>query len=774
MNDGGRRAPRAHVAYIMSRFPLLTETFILREMLELERQGASLLVLPLLRARQAVRHAEVERLRAEVHYTPFVSPAIVAANLHFLLRSPARYLRLLWAVLRGNFGSANLFFGALGVFPKSVYFARLVRARGVGHVHAHFATHPALSALVVSELSGASFSFTAHAHDIFLHELMLAEKVRRARFVVSISEFNKRYILERARGVAADKIEVVRCGIEPERYDARRAPKGPDGGPLTALCVAALQPYKGIKHLVRACARVARRVPDFRCLVVGEGADRAELEALIGELNLRDTFRLLGARPQHEVAELLGRADLFVLPSVVAPSGQMEGVPVALMEAMATRLPVVSTRISGIPELVEDGVSGLLVEPADDEALADALVRLCEDAALRARLGASGREKVLAEFTLEENVARLRALFDEAARAAGRVEDDVRAAGGNGNGRVGASAPLDEALVEWAREKLDGAGLDDVRVSRLGGGRDSEVFELAAGEGGARPPLVLKLHRPNWARAGEEVERGRAHADNEFRALSMLWGEFSRRSERLAVPRPVGLKPERAALLIEKSPGVRLERAARWARLRPGAFGRLRGWFGACGEWLATFHGVTARAGDPRPVYERIEREFGEEVEACRALGLGDALASALARRFEEGKGAAFDPRARVVGRHCDFAPYNVLVTEGRVTVIDFEGLRDGVAYDDLCYFLGMVEATPAYHLSRRMRGALRAEFLRGYERQGSLERAPLDFYTLAAMVKIMAHSPVLRRAGTWRDSLKRRQRLRFYRGWFARVLARV
>lgn len=773
MKEGGRRTPGAPVAYIMSRFPLLTETFILREMLELERQGAALLVLPLLRARQPVRHAEVERLRAEVHYTPFVSPAIVAANLHFLLRAPARYLRLLWAVLRGNAGSANLFFGALGVFPKSVYFARLVGARGVGHVHAHFATHPALSALVVSELGGVTFSFTAHAHDIFLHERMLAEKVRRALFVVSISEFNKRYMLERARGVAPDKVAVVHCGVEPEKYAAR--PPGPArAGALTALCVASLQPYKGIKYLVRACALVARRFPGFRCLVVGEGADRAELEALIDELNLRDTFRLLGARPQHEVAELLSGADLFVLPSVVAPTGQMEGIPVALMEAMAAGLPVVSTRISGIPELVEDGAGGLLVEPADEEALAGALVRLCEDAPLRARLGGRGREKVLAEFTLAENVARLRSLFDEAARAAGRAGDESRAVNGDGDGRGGARASLDDTLVEWARGKFDGAGVGDVRVSRLGGGRDSEVFELASGGGdGARPSLVLKLHRPNWAAAGTEVESGRAHADNEFRALSVLWGEFSRRSERLAVPRPVAFEPERAALLIEKSPGVRLERAMRWARLRPGASARLRGWFGACGEWLATFHGVTARAEDPRPVYERIEREFGEELETCRALGLGAGLAASAARRFEEWKGAAFDPRARVVGRHCDFAPYNVLAAEGRVTVIDFEGLQGGVAFDDLCYFICMVEATPAYHLGRRAKAALREEFLRGYERHAPLERARLGFHALASMVKIMAHSPVLRRGGTWLDSLKRRQRLAFYRGWLAEALAR-
>lgn len=779
MTKGGRPEPRGPVVYIMSRFPLLTETFILREMLELERQGVTLAVFPLLRARQPVRHAEVARLKAEVHYTPFLSLWIIAANLSFLLRAPRRYLRLLWLVLRGNFGSANLFFGGLGVFPKSVYFARLARERGARHVHAHFATHPALAALIISELAGIPFSFTAHAHDIFLHERMLAEKVERARFVVAISEFNKQYLLERAPRVAPDRIKVVHCGIEPERYGGPREANSGGiktglGGP-TALCVASLQPYKGIKYLVRACALVARRVEGFRCFVIGEGGDRPELEALISELGLSETVILRGAMPQHEVAEMLGAADLFVLPSVVAPSGQMEGIPVALMEAMASRLPVVSTRLSGIPELVEDGHNGLLVPPADEAALADALTKLCLDPELRRRMGDRGREKVVADFELKACVTHLRALFDEA------TGGDVEAVRVRENGHDTSQVldGLDAEVVGWVKEKFarpDGAaGVDTgLHFSRLGGGRDSEVFELIEASG--RQPshgLILKLHRPNWARAGDAAERGRAHADNEFKALSFLWGEFSRRSERHAVPKPVDFNPERAALLIEKCPGERLERAMRWARLRPGARASLTRWFAACGEWLATFHAVTAHEGDPQPIYERIERDFYAELDECRARGLGAELAAKATNRFEAAKDAVFDGSHRLVGRHCDFAPYNVLVSENKVTVIDFEGLQDGIVYEDLCYFLAMVEATPPYHLSRAAVRALGEEFLRGYARQGDFDRAHLDLFMLAATVKVMAHSPVLRgEGGSWRETVKRRQRLGFYSGWFGERLA--
>jgi glycosyltransferase involved in cell wall biosynthesis len=411
--------PVASVAYIMSRFPLLTETFILRELLELEKQGLAIAVLPLLRERPSVVHEEVERLAAEIHYTRFLSLPIIQANLQLFLRKPGRYLTLLWSVLRLNWGSANLCVGALGIFPKSVYFARLLERLGVRHVHAHYATHPALAAYIIAELTDVGFSFTAHAHDIFLHQHMLREKVERAQFVVAISEFNKEFLLRCAPRMSPDKIQVVHCGIELENYDAaaeRRRSDASGDDPITAVCVGSLQPYKGLKYLVRACAEVVRSNPGFRCLIVGQGVDRPGLESLIAELDLQEVVQLLGGRPQHEVAALLRKADLFVLPSVVAPSGQMEGIPVALMEAMASRLPVVSTRLSGIPELVEDGVNGLLVPPADERALAAALIRLCNDPQSRHEMGERGRESVAEEFQLSGNVVRLRTFFENAVR----------------------------------------------------------------------------------------------------------------------------------------------------------------------------------------------------------------------------------------------------------------------------------------------------------------------------------------------------------------------
>jgi Ser/Thr protein kinase RdoA (MazF antagonist) len=594
--------------------------------------------------------------------------------------------------------------------------------------------------------------------------------MERARFVAAISKHNKDYLLRLAPGVSPDKISVVHCGIELEKYGTRgdRASdrSNPAGGQITGICVASLQPYKGIRHLICASAQVLRREPGFRCLIVGEGVDRPKLEALIDELGLQHTVRLLGGKPQHEVAKLLADADLFVLPSVVAPSGQMDGIPVALMEAMASGLPVVSTRLSGIPELVEDGVNGLLVEAGNETALADAITTLAGKPEMRRRMGERGREKVAAEFELQGCVASLRGLIEETMSAAGTRP--FAGSGDDGANSVG------REVAAWVGEELsraDGKAVD-VTFSRLGGGADSDVFQVNH-TGGKAPAgnLILKLHRPNGPRAAGTLERARAEAENDFIALSFLWSVFLPHSTRLAVPRPLALNNDQAAVLMEKCQGERLDHAMRWARFRGSARNSLRDWFTSCGEWLAIFHQASESREDPAPIFAGLESGFHENLRLCRERGLDEDLVSMAVETFEARKGEAFDPGMGLVGRHCDFAPYNVLVAGDRVSVIDFEGLQLGVPYDDLCYFVRMLGVTPPYHLSRSMIGELRDAFLKGYERHRSLDRGTLEFFMLLATVKVMARTPVLRPPTTWLDAAKRWQRLRFYRSWFRETL---
>ena len=457
---------------------------------------------------------------------------------------------------------------------------------------------------------------------------------------------------------------------------------------------------------------------------------------------------------------------------------------------MASRLPVVATRLSGIPELVEDGTNGYLVPPADAQALAGAINSLFESEELRRRMGERGREKVAAEFSLRENVAKLSALFQATNEREGeeirvmneREGEEIRTAARAVPSREddGLDADLRSQLARraarfFSENKTNGdekGGEAKVSFTRRGGGHDSEVYEVAlAADGSLSRRAILKLHRPGRAADGEAVEQGRRFASQEHAALEFLWGEFTRRSARLSVPKPLDFLPEQAALVMEKCAGERLDVSLRWARLRRDerARARLLEQLNKCGEWLALFHQVTERTDAPAEVYGRIERDFHEELRACREVGLEASLASRIARRYERDKATVFDGRHRVVGRHCDFAPYNVIVADDRLAVIDFEGLQQGILYDDLCYFLGMVETMPFYHLGARLALRFRQSFLDGYAHgRGETNREHLEFFMLTTMVKIMAYSPVLRpRARGWRESLQRWQRLKFFKGWF-------
>ena len=408
------RSPR--IAYIMSRFPKITETFILYEILALEARGVTVDVHPLLREREAIVHPEAQRMMERIRFHPFLSPAIVAANLRWLFKRPLAYLGALGEVLRGTWGSLNFFVGAVGIFPKAALFAQEMQRAGVDHVHAHFATHPAVAALVVRRLAGIPFSFTVHGHDLHVEKRMLAEKIRAACFVVSVSEYNRRTIVEACGPWADEKIRIVHCGIDPTVFRMpERAANPPE---LRILCVGRFDEVKGHPILVDACRRLADRGARFRCDLVGEGPLREDVEAAIRAAGLEDRIHTLGARPRLEVVRLLGAADVFALPSVMAANGEREGIPVALMEAMATGVPVVTSRLSGIPELVEHEVTGLLVEPRDAAGLAAALERLAGDRALRERLGRAGREKVLAEFDLSRNVDALAGLLLRSGAAA--------------------------------------------------------------------------------------------------------------------------------------------------------------------------------------------------------------------------------------------------------------------------------------------------------------------------------------------------------------------
>ncbi|HZB70571.1 MAG TPA: glycosyltransferase, partial [Acidimicrobiales bacterium] len=405
---GARSGRPLRVAYVMSRFPKLSETFVLREVLAVEAQGVTVDLYPLVREREPVVHPEAAPLVGQARYLPFLSLAIVRSNLWMLRHRPRAWAGALWAVVRGNWGSANLLVGGLGVFPKVVHAARLMEADGVDHVHCHFATHPALAGFLVHRLTGIPFSFTAHGSDLHVDRHMLPQKVREAAFAVPISDFNRRVISDECGPGADDKLVVVHCGVDPGLLRPR-PPRA--AGPFTIVCVGTLHEVKGQTHLVEACRLLAAEGIDFRCHLVGSGPDEAALRRQVAAGGLEERVLLDGRRTTDEVAELLQRVDVLVAPSVPTSEGKREGIPVVLIEAMSSAVPVIASDLSGIPELVEDGRSGLLVPAGDVRRLAGALRRLAEDPALAAQLGAAGRAVVEADFDVHRSAERLVELF---------------------------------------------------------------------------------------------------------------------------------------------------------------------------------------------------------------------------------------------------------------------------------------------------------------------------------------------------------------------------
>lgn len=399
----------AKIAYIMSRFPHLPETFILREMTELERQGHQVALYPLLVQKQSLVHDEARPWLARARRLPFLSIPVMAANGRSMWRRPLNYPALWARVLAENVSSPNLLIRAMALLPKAFYAAQAMQQEGVTHVHAHYATHPALVAWLIHRLTGIRYSVTVHAHDIFVRTAMLSPKLREATFVVAISEYNREYLARLIGPWIKEKTHVVHCGITPAHYRPR--PVAGRRALLDIIHVGSLQPYKGQRYLIEACAHLREQGVPFRCRIVGGGEEEVNLRRLIAARDLQSTVELLGPLSQAEVARLLPTANCYVQPSIVTPSGKMEGIPVALMEAMACRLPVVATKLSGVPELVRAGETGYLVPPADSAALATALTTVYTRPEQAEAMATAGRELVLREFELQDNVRQLVDLF---------------------------------------------------------------------------------------------------------------------------------------------------------------------------------------------------------------------------------------------------------------------------------------------------------------------------------------------------------------------------
>jgi glycosyltransferase involved in cell wall biosynthesis len=406
---------RKRIAYVISRFPKITETFILYEILELQRLGLDVSVFAIQREHEGIMHPEAVSLVNEAHYARLASWQVVRSQLWWLLRSPRAYVNAWWRAIKGNVRSPNFLVRALYVVPLAAHFARRMQQLGIEHVHATWATHPALVAYVIRVLTGIPYSFAAHSHEIYIDRTMLREKIRRAEFFITISEYNRKLLTDLYGREAAEKMHVVRCGVDAELFHPPPAMRG--SRPFTILCVASLEAHKGHKYLIEACTELKKCGIDCRCVLVGEGDCREAIENLIRERGLADRVQILGRQTRDQVAALMQGADVLTLQSLMTPSGMSEGIPVSLMEAMAAGVPVIASSIRGIPELVEHERTGLLIPDGDALALAKALMTIYSSPGLARALGRRGREKVVREFDLCANTQLKALLFQQGALA---------------------------------------------------------------------------------------------------------------------------------------------------------------------------------------------------------------------------------------------------------------------------------------------------------------------------------------------------------------------
>lgn len=436
-----RRAGK--LAYLFPAFPVFHQTFVLWEVLGLQRNGLVPAIYSLRRPPAGRQQPEAETVVRSVRYLPSAWSAPVArANWRAWQRRRERYLRLYGDVvqawrtgpagsvrddgwepgrvrfydrLRGWFNGHPLPYlvKSLALVPVAVYLADRLVDDGVTHLHVHWASYPATVAYVIHRWSGLPFSISAHAYDIYMVPRMLPEKVRAASFVVTCAQTNADF-LRRISGPDADgKVIVSYHGVDVTRFtppDTVSAPR-----PFTVVSCGQLERYKGMHLLVEACARLRREGVDLECFIVGDGSYRPVLARLIESLDLRGRVHLTGPLPHAEVAALLRRADVFALASELA-GRRRDVIANVIVEAMAAGVPVVVSRIPGVEELIEDGVTGYLVPPNRVDELAATLRTLVAQPGERRRIGLAGRRRVMQDF---DNAKNVRALTQRLAAALG-------------------------------------------------------------------------------------------------------------------------------------------------------------------------------------------------------------------------------------------------------------------------------------------------------------------------------------------------------------------
>ncbi|MDZ4799396.1 MAG: glycosyltransferase [Bryobacteraceae bacterium] len=399
---------RLRIGYLISRYPAISHTFILREVLLLASCGID--VVPAsINVPDRPDSGLTSEERTEAARTFYVKQAgageVLSALLWWLSRAPGDVIEtLIWSLSLGGTDIRKLLYQAF-YFAEALLVARWLRQNRLSHLHVHFATPAASVGMLAARLAGTTFSITIHGPDEFYDApgYSLTEKIAACTFLPCIGNYARSQMMKLSPPEHWDRFEVTPLGVDPAQFAPRPFRPAPD--PFEILCVGRLVPAKGQHVLVAAVARLRAEGRKVMLRFVGDGPDRASLERQAAALGLGTSVRFEGAVTQDVIREFYRSADVFALASFA------EGIPVVLMEAMAMEVPCVTTWITGIPELIRDGVDGLLVAASDEAALAQAIARLQDDPELRRTIGAAGRQRVIDRYNLAPNVERLAAVY---------------------------------------------------------------------------------------------------------------------------------------------------------------------------------------------------------------------------------------------------------------------------------------------------------------------------------------------------------------------------
>lgn len=391
----------ARFAYLFERFPSFGQTFCYREVAELDRQDIAPPIISIRNPKGEPPQDWDTRIVERVQCLPDEKELLEA------VRRAAKKAKLNPDIIAAldEWGRRSDF---LRLY-QAIFVGLRLQQMGINHVHAHFAGMAARTAFWINRFFSISFSFTAHANDIFSprqFEIGLDKLVDKARAIVTETDYAAQFLRERFPH-RADRVHRIYNGLDLSEFGHADFSSTP---PLV-IAVGRLISKKGFADLIRTCALLVERGKSFRCEIIGEGSLQNELQRQIGELSLQNVVVLAGAKPQTELRRRLAAANVFVLPSVIDPDGGMDNLPTVIMEAMATGLPVVSTNIGGIPEMVIENETGFLVQPGNIAAMAAAIEKVIGDSSFAAKLGHSGYERARRLFSIENNVRELDALI---------------------------------------------------------------------------------------------------------------------------------------------------------------------------------------------------------------------------------------------------------------------------------------------------------------------------------------------------------------------------